>query len=71
MQASTEGDNDASSSLSSFEEASRGANSGWVGGDVEFVKSRKEDGERRGKWNTEGLDSVALELVKGDKGAGK
>eukprot|EP00195_Chlamydomonas_chlamydogama_P004953 CAMPEP_0202902464 /NCGR_PEP_ID=MMETSP1392-20130828/16864_1 /ASSEMBLY_ACC=CAM_ASM_000868 /TAXON_ID=225041 /ORGANISM="Chlamydomonas chlamydogama, Strain SAG 11-48b" /LENGTH=1205 /DNA_ID=CAMNT_0049589227 /DNA_START=175 /DNA_END=3794 /DNA_ORIENTATION=- len=60
---------DGTLSLSSFEEEARGSTGSWVGAAPEFVRSRKKDGERQGVWNTNGLEGVALELVKGDKEA--
>ncbi|KAG1668382.1 hypothetical protein FOA52_004892 [Chlamydomonas sp. UWO 241] len=59
---------DGSSGLSSFEEESRGAGKAWVGASPEFVQSR-QDKERSGVWNTDGLDGVGLAVVEGDKGA--
>ena len=42
-----------------------------VGAEPEFVRSRKQDGERRGVWRSEGLQGVLADIVKGDKEAAK
>lgn len=54
--------------LSSLEEASRSA---WMGSAPEFVRSRKEKGERSGVWNSQGLSGPLKDLVEGDRGAAK
>lgn len=63
------GSNGTGSSLSkSALEEDATARGAWVGAEPEFVRSRKkDDGQRQGAWNTEGLQGVALALVNGDK----
>ena len=42
----------------------------WQGREASFMRSNEHSGERREKWNTEGLKGAVLELVEGDKRAG-
>lgn len=45
--------------------------SSWVGAAPEFVRSRKEKGERSGVWNTAGLQGAEVDLVRGDEKSSK
>ncbi|GJP30882.1 hypothetical protein CLOM_g7209 [Closterium sp. NIES-68] len=42
----------------------------WAGRGVEFMRSNAHKSERRGRWDTTGLDGPAKKLVEADKGAG-
>lgn len=47
-----------------------GSGRAWVGAAPEFVRS-KPKAERQGQWTTEGLQGVALDMVRGDEKAAK
>ncbi|CAI5967224.1 unnamed protein product [Closterium sp. NIES-64] len=42
----------------------------WAGRGVEFMRSNAHKSERRGRWDTSGLEGPAKTLVEADKGAG-
>lgn len=43
----------------------------WKGKDVRFMKSNDHSGDRRGAWNTDGLEGALLTLVEGDSKAAR